>query len=76
MSASPAIGPRTAHGLRTTPVLHPSQVVDDEVLHPGAVVWLTEPWLADSELDRFQRAARRAAMALHPAGRARHLRVI
>ncbi|MBY5162166.1 hypothetical protein [Salsipaludibacter albus] len=72
-----SVAPATATpGLRTTRVLHPSEVVHDEVLHPGAVVWLAEPWLHDGELDRFDTAARTAAMARHPAGRARHLRAV
>ncbi len=62
-------------GLRPTRVLHPLEVVDDESLNPGAIVWMAEPWLEDTELDRFDQAARAAAMARHPAGRARHLRV-
>ncbi len=63
-------------GIRPSTVLRPDDVVDDEVLHPGAVVWLAEPQLAEHERDQFRAAARQAAMARHPAGRARHLRLV
>ncbi len=63
-------------GIRTSHVLHPADVVDDEVLHPGAVVLQAEPPLAPSETRRFREAATRAAMVHHPAGRARHLRLV
>lgn len=70
-SAAPTRG-----GIRVTTILRADDVVDDEVLHPGAVVWLAEPHLDHPERDRFDDAARRAAMARHPAGRARHLRAV
>ncbi len=63
-------------GLRAATVLRATEVVDDETLHPGVVVWLAEPRLAADELDRFHESARRAAMRRHPAGRARHLRAL
>ena len=63
-------------GIRTSRLLRPADVVHDEVLHPGAVVWLAEPPLTQSETRRFREAAARAAMVHHPAGRARHLRVV
>jgi len=63
-------------GIRTSHVLAADDVVDDEVLHPGAVVWLADPPLAPEESNRFREAATRAAMAVHPAGRGRHLRLV
>lgn len=62
-------------GLQVTDVLEPRDVVDDEVLHPGSLVWLGTPRLGAEERARFRRAARAAAMALHPAGRTR-LRIV
>lgn len=70
------LAPQFPRGVRTSHVLEPDDVVDDEVLHPGAVVWLADPPLAPDEADRFRAAATRAAMAQHPAGRARHLRLV
>ncbi len=35
---------------RRTVVLHRRDVVDDETLHPGAVVWLGKPRLQPDEL--------------------------
>lgn len=67
---------RLPGGIRRAHVLEPGDVVHDEVLHPGAVVWLAQPPLAPHESRRFREAATRAAMAVHPAGRARHLRVV
>ncbi len=67
---------RVPAGIRRSNVLGPGDVVHDEVLHPGAVVWLAEPPLSPHESNRFLEAATRAAMAAHPAGRARHLRVV
>lgn len=44
----------TGHSRRRTVVLHEDDVVDDETLHPGAVVWLGEPPLRPDELARFE----------------------
>lgn len=44
------VAPRTR---RRTPVLRRDQVVDDESLHPGSVVWLGEPALQPDELARY-----------------------
>ena len=62
-------------GLHVTDVLEPQDLVDDQVLRPGSLVWLSLPRLRDRELDLFRQAARIAATALHPAGSAR-LRVV
>lgn len=44
---------------RRTTVLGPDQVVDDEVLHPGAVVWLVAAKLTAIERARFEATRRR-----------------
>lgn len=67
--------PRQPAGIRAATVLRATDVVDDETLAPGMVVWLAEPHLAPPELDRFHDAARTAAMRVHPAGRV-HLRAV
>lgn len=76
MSASSSTTVAHPVGLRATTIMGATDVVDDETLHPGVVVWLAEPRLAADELDRFHQSARRAAMRRHPAGRARHLRAL
>lgn len=40
-------------------MLRRDQVVDDDSLHPGAVVWLGEPALQPDELARYDRPADR-----------------
>lgn len=57
-------------------VLEPGDVVDDESLHPGAVVWLAEPRLDTDERDQFRDAARHAAMRRHPSARPPRLVVV
>lgn len=60
---------------RRATVLAPGDVVDDETLHPGVVVWLGEPHLDEVERRRYEQV-RRAAMRLHPSARPATLRVV
>ncbi len=39
------------HRRRQTLVLRAEDVVDDDTLHPGTIVWLAEPALRADELD-------------------------
>lgn len=41
---------------RPTVVLCGDEVVDDDTLHPGTVVWLGEPALRPDELERYGRS--------------------
>lgn len=49
----PGEGPTMAtERTRRTVVLQADDVVDDDTLHPGAIVWLGEPALRADELER------------------------